>query len=248
MILKVPAAIQWDDRLEEDDRPLVDDLNASVGRLNEMRALEINVSGPFARSKIAWKLAGYVHALLHRIVALADGAAVAWNNRCTLSSMLCARALMETIAVMHALERGIADRLAQQDIKGLDALAQHGMFASRDPEWVSEFPDSKAVNILTYIDKFDRLAEGFRGHYDRLSERCHPNSLGHNFMFASLNREDGTIRYSDESEPQRNAQMIVAALAPLPLVESMMRRAHDAIIEVAELQHRIAPVGGNGGE
>jgi hypothetical protein len=155
---------------------------------------------------------------------------------------------METIAVMHALERGVADRLAQEDLKGLDALAQHGMFASRDPEWVSEFPDSKAVNILTYIDKFDRLAEGFRGHYDRLSERCHPNSLGHNFMFASLNREDGTIRYSDESEPQRNAQMIIAALAPLPLVEAMMDHLANAIFEVAALQHRVAPVGDAGRE
>ena len=57
MTLKVPNALQWDDRLPADDQTVVDDLNRSLARLNEMRALEINVSGPFARSKIAWKLA-----------------------------------------------------------------------------------------------------------------------------------------------------------------------------------------------
>ena len=62
------------------------------------------MSGPFARSKIAWKLATYQHVLLHRIVALMDGASVAWNNRCTLSAMLSVRALMETLAVIAEFE------------------------------------------------------------------------------------------------------------------------------------------------
>jgi hypothetical protein len=53
-----------------------------------LRPVEINVSGKFARSKIAWKLATYQHVLLHRLVANMDGAAVACNNRCTLSAML----------------------------------------------------------------------------------------------------------------------------------------------------------------
>jgi hypothetical protein len=50
------------------------------------------VFGKFRRSKIAWKVASYQHVLLHRIVALMDGAAVAWNSRSTLSCMLSARA------------------------------------------------------------------------------------------------------------------------------------------------------------
>jgi len=70
----------WDDRLTEADKELVARLNSSLDRLNGLRAVEINVSGPFARSKIAWKLATYQHVLLHRIVALMDGAVVAWNN------------------------------------------------------------------------------------------------------------------------------------------------------------------------
>src|SRR5260221_7538397 len=94
----------WDDSLTEADKTLIGGLNASVVRLSGLRAVEINVSGKFVRSKIAWKLATYQHVLLHRLIALIDGAAVAWNSRCTLSAMLSARAFMETFAVLAQCE------------------------------------------------------------------------------------------------------------------------------------------------
>jgi hypothetical protein len=242
--LKEPTHFAWDDRLPEGDSRLVGDLNSSVDRLSGLRAVEINVSGKFLRSKIAWKLATYQHVLLHRIVALMDGTAVAWNSRCTLSCMLSARALMETFAVMAEFERRVTSLLKEENLGGLDALAQNGIFASRDAEWLKENPDTQAINVQTYIDKFDKRAEGFRGHYDRLSERCHPNSLGHNFMFSELDRSDGRVCFCDEREPARNGHLIMGALIPLPLVESIMGRLDDLIEKVSDLHHHIAPVGG----
>ena len=203
VILRVPTSFVWDDRLPEAEKATIDRLNASIARLNELRATEINIAGPFARSKIAWKLATYQHALLHRVIALADGTALAWNAHSTLSAILSARALMETIAMFAELERKVAAFLAKEDIGSLDALAQQGAFASRDEEWIKEFPETKATNILIFVDKFDKRAKGFRSHYDRLSERCQPNSLGHNFMFSALDRTEGSTRYSDERQPIR---------------------------------------------
>ena len=244
MSLKEPTHFVWDDRLTEADKRLVGELNASLDRLNGLRAVEITVSGKFARSKIAWKLATYQHVLLHRLVALMDGAAVAWNSHCTLSATLSARALMETFAVMAEFERTVTRLLKAEDLGGLDALAQNGIFASRDEDWIKDNPETAAISVLTYIDKFDKRAEGFRGHYDILSERCHPNSLGHNFMFSKLDRTDGTVRFCDEREPGRNGQMILAALAPLPLLESISARLDELIERVSDVHHRIAPAGG----
>jgi hypothetical protein len=65
MSLKEPAYLVWDDRLTEADKNLVGDLNASLTRLSGLRAVEINVSGKFLRSKIAWKLATYQHVRAH---------------------------------------------------------------------------------------------------------------------------------------------------------------------------------------
>jgi hypothetical protein len=58
---------------------------------------------------------------------------------------------------------------------------QNVVFATRDEELLREFSDNRAANILSHIKKYDQKASDFAGHYDRLSERCHPNSLGHNF-------------------------------------------------------------------
>jgi hypothetical protein len=247
MNLKEPNYFVLDDRLAESDVKLVIDLNTSLERLSGLRAIEITVSGKFARSKIAWKLATYQHVLLHRLVALADGAASAWNNRCTLSAILSARALMETFAVMTEVDRRVERLLKDEDLDGLDWLAQNGIFASRDQQMIKDNPEIAAVSVLTYIDKTDKIAEGFRGHYDTLSERCHPNAPGHSFMFSRVDRTDGTVRFCDEREPVRNAQMILAALAPLPLVESISARLDGLIEQVSDLHHRIAPVGGQAG-
>ena len=147
MSLKEPTYLVWDDSLTATDENLVGDLNASLSRLSGLRAVEINVSGKFLGSKIAWKLATYQHALLHRLVALMDGAAVAWNDRCTLSCLLSARALMETFAVMAEFERRVARLLKEEDLGGPDALAQNGIFASGDPAWIKDNPETAAVSV-----------------------------------------------------------------------------------------------------
>jgi hypothetical protein len=159
--------------------------------------------------------------------------------------MLSARAAMETFAVLADLEARVNALLSAEDLGGLDAIAQKGIFASRNPEWIADYPDLKATNVQTYIDKFEKRIEGFKGHYDRLSERCHPNSLGHNFMFATLNRDDGTVVFCDERDPENNAATILAALLPLRLVEGITASLHDLIMQVSDLQHRLAPVGGS---
>ena len=246
MSLKEPTHLEWDDRLSKDDQRLVRELNTSLDCLSGLRAVEIAVAGKFSRSKIAWKLATYQHALLHRLVALMKGVAVAWNCRCTLSCMLSARALMETLAIMAEFERRTARLLKEKDLGGLDTLAQNGIFASRDPAWIKDNPETEAKNVLTYVGNFDKRVEGFRSHYEMLSERCHPNSLGHNFMFSALDPTNGTIRYFDEREPARNGQMIFAALILLPLAESISASLDDLIEKVSDLQHHIAPVGGAG--
>jgi hypothetical protein len=146
MTLKEPNHLMWDDRLTEADKGLVARLNELLDRLDAGRAIEINVSGPFARSKIAWKFASYQHALLHRIVALMDGTALAWNNHCTLTAILSARALMETFAVFAELESRVEQFFIKEDLRGLNDLAENGIFASRDPEWLEESPESKAIN------------------------------------------------------------------------------------------------------
>jgi hypothetical protein len=248
MTLRPPTKLIWDGRLSEKDKALVAQLNSSMDRLDGLRAVEINPTGPFGRSKIAWKLVTYQHVLLHRIVALIDGVAVAWNAQSALTALLAARAFMETFAVMDTFEQRVGTLLTAQDLGGLDALAQNGIFASRDPDMIDDIPEIKATNAVTFVDKFDKRASGFRGQYDRLSERCHPNAAGHNFMFAKLDRANGSVSFFEEREPEHNGQLMLGGLITLPLVESIMSNLDGLIAEVSDLHHRVAPVGGSAGQ
>jgi hypothetical protein len=51
-------------------------------------------------------------------------------------------------------------------LRRLDAVAQRGTFASRDPVLLQEFPEIAATNVITLVDKVDRAIDGFREHYD----------------------------------------------------------------------------------
>jgi hypothetical protein len=94
------------------------------------------------------------------------------------------------------LKTGWNNFLKKEALGALDALGQNGIFASRNAQWVKEYPETMAISFLTYIDKFEVRAEGLQGHYDFLSERCHPNAMGHNFMFAKLDRTDGSVSFA----------------------------------------------------
>jgi hypothetical protein len=59
---------------------------------------------------------------------------------------------METLAVMAVFADRAADSFATEDLRTLDALAQQGTFSTRDPEWRKEAPETRAVNLRTYVD------------------------------------------------------------------------------------------------
>lgn len=242
--LKPPALLETHDGLTAEQIATVNEANSDIQDLDGMRAVQINVSGHFARSKLAWKLAGYQHALLHRIVSIFDGAALAWNHRSPVAAMLCSRAMMETVAAFYALKVDVKKHLEAADLASLDALAHRGAFASRDKEWLARSPETQATNALTYVSRFDKYVPGFAAHYERLCERCHPNSLGHNFLFSELDRSDGTIRFVDERWQESNRQMVLAGVACVSFIKEEMPRLDRLIEAVADLQHRISPVVG----
>ena len=129
---------------------------------------------------------------------LASGCALNWNNGNTLCSILAARAMVETAALFMEFETRLDDLLRCSDIDGIDALINNRTFASKDEEFLETWPDNRATNILTFIDKIDKATlPRMREHYDWLSERCHPNSFGHFLFFGDLDTKTGaaTLRW-----------------------------------------------------
>ncbi|WP_024341217.1 hypothetical protein [Bradyrhizobium japonicum] len=215
-------------------------INHEIVELAGRRRQTISVSGHLARSKIAWKIETFAEAVLYRLVALAEGTALSWNAAIPLPAFLCTRAIVETVALLVDFEARTAKLLEAEDLKGLDELTMNRIFSSRDEEWVRAEPKFKTVNVMTHIEKLDRLLPGALGHYERLSERCHPNWLGHHEMFASTDYRNGTVTY-DSSKAMKDGTAIIAGLTLLGVVEHCLRQLRQLSEKVSELHHRVRP-------
>jgi hypothetical protein len=193
------TAFEIADSMDPDVADGLRGINATLERLSRRRLDRITVSGPFERSKLAWKVATYSQAVLYRVVMLASGCALTWNHGNALCSILAGRALVETVATLIDFDKQLAKLLDQEDLAGIDTAIMKLSFATRDEEMLKENPEVEAVNTLTFIGKLDRKhgLEGAFQHYISLSELCHPNHGGHLGLFGMLDRETGETTYSD---------------------------------------------------
>lgn len=231
--------VDHDDKRANDFR----ELDAAIEQLAARRLARLEIEGPFLQSKLAWKIASYQQAILYRTVALARGARVAWNTRNALSSYLLVRALVETIAVFDDFESVLIAAFVREDIGEMDELVMNRMFATRDDEMVRNHPELLAVTVLKFIDKMGKRYDlPIRDNYDRLSERCHPNSAGHHQMFAVTNRTNGTVVFTEAKNLQADLDIIRAPLFLLHLFERGMDKVDETIPAVAALHHRIRPL------
>jgi hypothetical protein len=217
-------------------------VNAALARLSERRRREIRVEGPLARSMLAWKLATLQEGFLYRTVTLVRGVALTWNTRNFLTTILAARSLIETLVLVEDFKAKLDVSLKAHDLSGVNQLLDHLTFATRDAEWLAEHPESQATNIQTLINRFDKnILPGARAHYDSLSERCHPNSRGHFGMFAALDRSSGTVAFSDTKNLEADRAAIMPAVVLFLLFEHTMDWFDGAVLEIADLQHRLNP-------
>jgi hypothetical protein len=92
MTLREPRHLVWNERLSKADKQTIDQLNGSLDRLDELRAVRINVTGRFCAVKDSLDVGELPARATPRIIALMDGAVVAWNHRCTpLGPPICPR-------------------------------------------------------------------------------------------------------------------------------------------------------------
>ena len=182
-----------------EDWPDIEEFNQTLERLRKRRLSSIRPEGVAAESKVVWKISSFIQVVLYRIVMLADGCADAWNARNVLAALLCSRAIMETSAVILDFEIQLKRFCGDSNFSAIDDLVMNRTFSTRQEDWHKEGSGLAAVSVLTLIDKMDKTIEGARQHYDFLSEMCHPNSMGHNFMFGKLDTQTAVVCLSDQA-------------------------------------------------
>jgi hypothetical protein len=220
----------------------VEEFNACLERLLGRRKSEIIVSGPLTESKTAWKCAVLQQALLYRVTMLARGCADAWNDNNIVCSMLAARALLETIVLCNFIRDEAEKFAAAGDIEAIEKLANEQLFSTKDGGVIAGGSGHKAKSILTYVDKFEKTIPGIRDHYEFISEWCHPNSNGHLLTYSEINKQNGTVRFSEATPRVRGIQGHIMACFMLVLSMEPIMTAFDKIIpKVSEIDPNVGP-------
>ena len=99
--------------------------NSTLRRVERRPVTRVELKGPSAASKIAWKAAVLQQALIYRTVELAGSCAKMWNFGNVLCSVLAARALLETIAVTLDFETRLQDYYNASNFEEMDKLIMH---------------------------------------------------------------------------------------------------------------------------
>jgi hypothetical protein len=222
--------------LNEEKWEDVERYNETLERLIGRRKNAITVQGFFVHSKTAWKCAVLQQSLLYRVTMLAAGAANMWNLSNVVCSVLCARALLETIAVADHVGSELRRLTEVGNLDGIDELANRLLFATRDQQIIEQRFGHQAVNVLTYIDRMSKKLPDLRNAYDFVSEWCHPNGSGHLFTYGEINKSIGEVKFSERSPRVVGIQgHVITAFMMTEFVELVMDTFDDCIPKIGDL-------------
>ena len=124
-------------------------------------------------SKLPLKALTYREASVWRCEELARCAHASFANGDIVSGIVLTRAFTETAAgVWYLLE--LVDRQLDSGMEpDLDEKLMRLLMGHKNQEGMPE-----SLNVLTFIDKMEKLVPGIRSAYDNMSELAHPNYAG----------------------------------------------------------------------
>ena len=216
--------------------------NNALKRLAKRRVKKLARTGNFEISQIAMQVAALQHALLHRIVSLGTAITRNWNAGNVLGAALGARALLETIALIHRVEDELFSFAEKKDFEGLQKHAVKLIFANRDDELNAQNPELQATNALTYVQHFDKAVPGIEKHYKFLCEWCHPNHFGHYGAFAKFDKEANSFLFCEQK--MHGPEMLDAILAVYSMLnplEETMDRWDKTILKASQVRSEPTP-------
>jgi hypothetical protein len=169
---------------------------------------------------------------------IAVGCASMWNSGNVTCSILAARALLETMATFDDFVHRIGRHVESKEIDRIHDLANRFLFATRDEALLDATgADKTAENLLDHIDRCSKRVLPIREHYEFLSEWWHPNSSGHFLTYGDLDRQTGTVGFSDRAARVSGIQgHVVTSTMMVEFVERSVDSLDALIPQIAELE------------
>lgn len=178
------------------------------------------------------------------LVDICDGSIACWESRNNLSAIILGRAAVETAATIRTFVADTEKALAAEDLSALNTIAMRLLFGGKSAFWKID-PTLEARNVLTAIQRLERTElPGLLHHYESLSEIAHPNSQGQHQFYSETDKENIVVGFSRTKRLSIGILKLSASLGSVRWSESSLWKLKQLIDDIANLQDRIQPVGG----
>lgn len=226
-------------------------INATLADLCAMRMSEVGAwEGKEIVPKVVWKIRCYVQGIIYRTVELTEATASEWNNGNQLASIILARSVLETAAVVYDFSRRLQEACESADFSTIDGLVMSHTFSGQtfeQDEYLIVLP--KICSLIDRMDQHlfrDKKKKSTRILYDNLSEISHPNYAGASGFYGELDKEHFLKRFSTKhSCMKRIASHIIAGtgcIEPVKMFIDDINKCEPTVWRISE-EH----AGGGGG-
>jgi hypothetical protein len=226
----VATGAEWED---------VEAVNAALAALQARKKATLLRQGDLQASRTAWLVAVFEQAILYRITALAVAAIAMWEARNPLGATLSARSLLESGALVLAMERQLGRLADAGRLADIDAFVADRAFVSQPGGWIEQARTSRPVETLRLIDEADRVCAGARFCYDRLSEIAGPEALGQYVVFGAIDKSGTSVEFRDAEslDPSTFRLILNAARIVVPVAAAL--EAIDALVAKAAALEKV---------
>jgi hypothetical protein len=212
-------------------------INDMLATLQARRKATLARHGDLLTSRTAWLVAVFEQAILYRIVALAGGAIAMWEARNPLGATQSARSLLESGALVLDMERQLSLLADSGKLAEIDAYVAERAFVSQPGGWIEQARAARPVDTLRLINEADRVCNGTRFCYDRLSEIAGPEAIGQYAVFGALDKSGMSVEFCDiESLEPSTFRLILDAARIVVPVAAALEAIDGLVLKVASLE------------
>lgn len=144
--------------------------------IEDTLSTDIDLTEGLGCISITGRMQAYRKAVLHRVLDLTRGVVVCWNERALVGSLVCARSLLETLAIFHSFLKRADKEVKAKEWETLSRLVDAYAFStSSGPDKKNkstESPPRVNAAVIEFIKNTQKDKEQF---WEQICDDAHPN-------------------------------------------------------------------------
>lgn len=163
-------------RIPDGRWPFLSTTFAGIRNIEEDLDSNIDLTEGTGQLLITGCMQAYRQAVLRRVLDLTRGVIVSWNEGALISSVVCARSLLETLAMFHSFMERASKECENHNWEAIGRLVDAYAFSTMSgPEKKNKSPERPAGVRDVVIKFIQRTAKDKTQFWEQICDEAHPN-------------------------------------------------------------------------